>query len=221
MKAVYYTNKGKVRDKNQDCILARDVVQEDMQDFNISNNIKNIAAVADGVGGAPYGELASKYVLEYLKENEKLPVVDIIKGARDKLKEIEKKHPEKRGMATTLSGISLKESIVFNSGDSRVYKKKGGNLWQLTYDQVNENTNTLTSAITSSLNIDEVQTKKVKINEGDIFFLCTDGLWKEFDIEELEECFLTGNIETAANEIIQKLKVKKQKDNVSFIILKI
>ncbi|EDP73388.1 hypothetical protein HG1285_06943, partial [Hydrogenivirga sp. 128-5-R1-1] len=89
------------------------------------------------------------------------------------------------------------------------------------YDQVNENTNILTSAITSSINPDEVQTKKVKINEGDIFFLCTDGLWKEFDIEELEECFLTGNIETAANEIIQKLKVKKQKDNVSFIILKI
>ncbi len=221
MKAIYYTNKGKIRNINQDCLLIEDIVQGNMNTYKTSNNVRNFVAVADGVGGAPSGELASKTVLQTLKENENSSIKDAIIKAKNKIKQIEEIHPQNKGMATTLSGISLKESIVFNSGDSRVYKKKEKNLWQLTYDQIDKYTNALTSAITSNVNEKEIQMKKIKINKGDIFFLCTDGIWKEFDIEELEEYFFIGDIETAADQIIQKLKVKEQKDNVSFIILKI
>ncbi len=249
MEIAYFTNVGSVRKNNEDAILIQDKIIWNVSlnkvYFEYIENEYIILAVADGMGGHERGEIAAKITLETLKDikpknSEELEYT--IKKARDKLEKYAKENPEALGLGTALAGIIIKnnEGIVFNVGDCRVYKKIGNFLRRLTKDHtlaeelvdrgiITEeevlsfpNKNVLTSAIIGDNYQTDMQIyiKEIKVKENDIFLVCSDGFWEVFKNEELENLFISDNIKDIAKNIIQNLRGKILKDNISFVIAK-
>jgi protein phosphatase len=131
------------------------------------------------------------------------------------------------------------ESFIYNIGDCRVYKKEGEFLNQLSKDhtvvqglidnfeideeeaKIHPNRHVLTSAITPSKEEIKLFIKDIKLFNGDLFFICSDGVWGEFELEELEECFSVLGIEEIDTAIQIKLQTKNLQDNLSYILLEI
>ena len=131
----YKSDKGLTRDHNEDAFV---VVPE-----------QNVFVVADGVGGANAGEVASSTAVSDL---EALLESDPITGyTDDRLGDYMKKcidsinndvfdksvaSAERNGMATTLVICHVRgtKAYTVNVGDSRAYLKRGGQLYQLTED---------------------------------------------------------------------------------------
>ena len=232
MEAVYYVNKGKVRENNEDGILIDDIlVIESMQSpKQIEGNFKKIV-VSDGMGGLDNGEVATKILLETFRDNE-IKNQDEIKNTIYKSAD---NFLDNSGCAT--AGIIF-DRFVFNVGDCRVYKKVDMFLNRLTKDhslaeqlidigELDEENilefdkkNVLTSAVIKNKDI-QIYTKEIKIKENDIFLVCSDGLWGELSLDELEECFESEDITEISSNLLKSLELKEVKDNVSFVIVKV
>jgi protein phosphatase len=249
MEIAYFTNVGSVRKNNEDAILIQDKIIWNISlnkvYFEYIKNKYIILAVADGMGGHERGEIAAKVTLETLKElkpKNSNELREAILKARDKLEEYKKEYPEALGLGTALAGLIINEDdgIAFNVGDCRVYKKIGKFLRRLTKDHTLAeelvdrgilteeevlsfpNRNVLTSAIIGDNYQTNVQiyTKEIKVKDNDIFLICSDGLWETFRGEELEKFFSSDSIKEIAKNIIQGLKGKILRDNVSFVLAK-
>jgi len=219
MKILFYTNKGKKRKNNQDAILVNKIYQNDMQEPILIENFngKNLI-VADGIGGLPYGELASKEVLKVFEENENEVLEKIIQKARKKLRQI-KEDKNIKDLGTVLAGIIIRgnRATIFNVGDSRVYQVRGDFLYKHSEDHTFEG-NIITSAVTSELENLKIYTKEIEIEKGDVFFICTDGVWGQLSEDELEDC-IDENIQTFGEKLLEKLWTTELSDNLSFIIV--
>ena len=158
------TDKGKVREANQDNFLIVDIKRSvDIRHSSLSEEAlanrfgsvqAHLFAVADGVGGGPDGEHASegaiaallKYVSETVgcvnrldasKEHELFERLE--ETVRDVDKKLREEHAGKRGHApaTTLTMVLLvwPRAYLVHVGDSRAYVRRRGRLQQMTRDQ--------------------------------------------------------------------------------------
>jgi PPM family protein phosphatase len=158
-------------------------------------------AVADGMGGAQAGEIASKLAAAALAESDRAGVVgergvaDLIQEANRRVFERAAEDPAASGMGTTVTVALVEEGTVAigHVGDSRAYLARDGKLEQLTDDHslVNElmksgklspeeaETHPQRSVITRALGTDpdvDVDTFTIDAQPGDVFLLCSDGL---------------------------------------------
>ncbi len=106
-------------------------------------------AVADGMGGALAGEVASKMAVEALAravddlraedddETARNRVLDAIRLANEKIYEASASNPQQRGMGTTLTAALLRDGrcLFFQVGDSKGFIFREGHLHQMTEDQ--------------------------------------------------------------------------------------
>jgi protein phosphatase len=158
-------------------------------------------AVADGMGGAQAGEVASKLAAAVLEESdpgslsgpEKL--VSLIQEANRRVYERASSDPSTSGMGTTMT-VALVEGqkVTFGHvGDSRAYRVRGGQLEQVTEDhslvnellksgklspdeaEIHPQRSVITRAVGTDPDVD-VDAFVVDADEGDIFLLCSDGL---------------------------------------------
>jgi protein phosphatase len=158
-------------------------------------------AVADGMGGAPAGEVASKLAAAARKEthpegaSDAEKVTELIQEANRRVYERAHSDPATSGMGTTMT-VALVDGdkvTIGHVGDSRAYVVRGGELEQLTEDHslVNEllksgklsreeaETHPQRSVITRAVGTDpdvDVDAFTVEAGEGDVFLLCSDGL---------------------------------------------
>lgn len=217
IRASYITNTGNLRTNNEDGLLLNNLLVSDhsmdQPEYSIVEEEKFIYIVADGMGGHQKGELPSKAVLEVFKENYTTvnKAEDISRAiglAKKKLNDIVKKDSSALGMGATIAGMAIKgdRAIVFNCGDSRVYRFNAGFLERLTRDHsivqglvdsgvISENSmrfhpqkHIITSAVAGDLKdeLPEIYIKEIPIRKGQVFLLCTDGVWEDMDIEEME-----------------------------------
>jgi protein phosphatase len=158
-------------------------------------------AVADGMGGAQAGEVASKLAAAALADTDhgqlRGPegVVELIQEANRRVYERANEDPSASGMGTTMTVALVEDGhvVIGHVGDSRAYLARDGSLEQLTDDHslVNElmksgklspeeaETHPQRSVITRALGTDpdvDVDTFTIEVREGDIFLLCSDGL---------------------------------------------
>src|SRR5881227_1446030 len=179
------TDTGRQRSGNEDCSFARPPV----------------FAVADGMGGAKAGEVASQIAVGALQQG--LPDGDsaeerLSQRVREANREIyERSHAEREldGMGTTLTAAYLDDAhlSIAHVGDSRAYLFRDGELRRLTQDHslVDElvRRGKLTeqqaaehpqrSIITRALGPEpdvEVDTWTYSLKAGDVVLLCSDGL---------------------------------------------
>src|SRR5699024_721884 len=143
METAFQTDRGKIREHN-----------EDSGGLFYNDTEWVLAIVADGMGGHQAGDVASTLALGFMKENwENTLEIDSIQAAEDWLHETIKqtnayilsyaqKHPECRGMGTTIvvALCSSESVIVSHVGDSRGYVLSESGFLQLTSDHslVNE-----------------------------------------------------------------------------------
>lgn len=159
-------------------------------------------AVADGMGGAQAGEVASRLAAAALEERAaglvgESAVAQLIREANERIYRQALADPTAAGMGTTVTALLVDEEAgtiaVGHVGDSRAYLVRDGALEQLTADHslVAElvRTGRLTpeeaeqhphrSVITRALGTDadvEVDTFSVAANPGDLYLVCSDGL---------------------------------------------
>jgi protein phosphatase len=158
-------------------------------------------AVADGMGGAQAGEVASKLAAAALEETDPATLsgserlVSLIQEANRRVYERSSSDPATSGMGTTMT-VALVEAegvTIGHVGDSRAYLVRDGKLEQLTEDHslVNEllksgklspqeaelhpQRSVITRAVGTDPDVD-VDAFVVEASEGDIFLLCSDGL---------------------------------------------
>jgi PPM family protein phosphatase len=139
------TDVGMVREHNEDSTMAVEYVRESMVDPAQSY----LYVVADGMGGAEAGEIASaiavgaihKYVESGLRnaEAQKNPsqlLTAALEEANRKIIEYQAAHPESRGMGSTAVSVLIipPEGAVAWVGDSRAYLSDASGLRQLTRD---------------------------------------------------------------------------------------
>jgi serine/threonine protein phosphatase PrpC len=158
-------------------------------------------AVADGMGGAQAGEVASKLAAAALEDTDsgsssgQERVVSLIQEANRRVYARANTDPATSGMGTTMTVALVEGQVVTigHVGDSRAYLVRAGRLEQLTEDHslVNEllksgklspqeaETHPQRSVITRAVGTDpdvEVDAFTVDALEGDVFLLCSDGL---------------------------------------------
>jgi len=120
--------------------------------FPLADGELTLLAVADGMGGAASGEVASKLAMEVLDESfsryvEELragnPVVGIDKLTEKAMRLANRrvygaaiKHQGRRGMGTTLTCVAVvgRRAYVGHVGDSRAYMVRSDKIYQLTKD---------------------------------------------------------------------------------------
>src|SRR3954449_11603066 len=106
---------------------------------------ERIAAVADGVGGAAAGEVASRTVINALHQLDKTRIAGRVDEAlsraiargNDTIAFIAACRPETAGMGTTLTTVAIGDEgdyVLANVGDSRTYLLRDGALRRLTRD---------------------------------------------------------------------------------------
>src|SRR6266568_5121293 len=151
------TDLGKTRDHNEDCFLVADLTREEaslqpsVRDHVVGPH-GTIFVVADGMGGAAAGELASEMATETIYsqlvrawggEREVTPqrfayrLKEAVEVANSRIHAHAKAHPEVRGMGTTTTAVGVLGDHVYLAqvGDSRAYLIRGGRAYQLTKDQ--------------------------------------------------------------------------------------
>jgi len=167
-------------------------------------------AVADGMGGAQAGEIASKLAATVLEDTDsgalsgRERVTALIREANTRVYERSNTDPSASGMGTTMTVALVEDTEVTigHVGDSRAYLARGGRLEQLTEDHslVNElmksgklspeeaETHPQRSVITRALGTDpdvDVDAFTIETQGGDVFLLCSDGLTAMVDDEEI------------------------------------
>jgi protein phosphatase len=158
-------------------------------------------AVADGMGGAQAGEVASKLAAAALEETDpgalsgSERLASLIQEANRRVYERASSDPTTSGMGTTMT-VALVEAdgvTIAHVGDSRAYRVRDGSLEQLTEDHslVNEllksgrlsreeavmhpQRSVITRAVGTDPDVD-VDAFTVSADAGDVFLLCSDGL---------------------------------------------
>jgi PPM family protein phosphatase len=157
-------------------------------------------AIADGMGGAQAGEVASRLATAALKEagangGGERRIADLIQEANRRVYDRSSSDPNTSGMGTTITVALVEDDRVAfgHVGDSRAYLIRDAQMEQLTEDHslVNEllktgklsreeaETHPQRSVITRALGTDpdvDVDTFSVRAENGDLFLLCSDGL---------------------------------------------
>src|SRR6266850_592710 len=151
------TDLGRTRDHNEDRFLVADLtrkaasLQPDVRKHDIGPR-GTLLVVADGMGGAAAGELASEMATETIydhlvktwnAEDEVTPqrfayrLKEAVEVANASIHAHAKAHPEVRGMGTTTTAAGVLNDHLYLTqvGDSRAYLIRGGQAHQITKDQ--------------------------------------------------------------------------------------
>lgn len=150
-----------------------------------------VVAVADGLGGHPGGEVASALVARRLAAHG--DGLDGEEAVREELQECNRAvyaaaagDPELAAMGTTIAGLVLlpERAVVFNVGDSRVYRIDGDGLSRVSVDDSpplppgRRTTSMVTQTLGGSLGLTFVEphVRVSPLAPGDRYLVCSDGL---------------------------------------------
>ncbi len=228
------TDRGLVRKNNEDTVL----VDEQM----------GFGLVADGIGGAFGGEIASQIFAEATRNyllNHSLSsytgsgvIKEIFKAANDDILDYSKTDPSHKGMGCTAELIYFcgEGFVLGHLGDSRTYRLRQNTLEQLTIDhtlvqeQLDQGMITPEDALNHSfknfilkaVGIQKDPTVDVlsgRTLPGDVFLLCSDGLSNMLDDQVIQVHLLSDTgIKEKVQSLIQAAKNAGGKDNISVVL---
>ena len=198
-----------------------------------------LAVVCDGVGGEAYGgEAAEIAVAHFSAILEQDFTVDSIRSSINDINSViiwtQKMDPEHARMATTIAGLFLNgdDYIVFNVGDSKVYRYRPPYIAQLSTDHslvqdLKElgidpkpgQEHVITRCLGGANAEPEIIDGKGRAIAGDVYLICSDGISDVFAYSELED-ILAQDIpdKDLCWVLIEAAMSKGSKDNLSVII---
>ncbi len=204
-------------------------------------------AVADGMGGAQAGEVASRLAADVLQdadggEGGEDRVAALVQAANRRVYERATEDAAASGMGTTMTVALLQddEVAIGHVGDSRAYLVRDGELSQLTQDHslVGElirsgklspeeaETHPQRSVITRALGADpdvDVDISRVEARPGDLFLLCSDGLTTMVDDRAILEIVERhrDDLDTTARTLISTANRGGGEDNITVVCFEI
>jgi len=229
------TEIGRVRKHNEDSYVAGE----------------RIWAVADGMGGQAAGATASRIVAQRILEYDKSGEIDqaqisaLVAQMNDEILAYSAKHPKTAGMGTTVAGVAQMRLggqdhwLIFNVGDSRVYRLTEGVLVQETTDHsevqdlvdrgeidpAQARTHPRRNILTRCLGSEQtpaVGMRVVPCLPGDWVLICSDGLTVEVDDDSIGTVLRTASDpREAVSTLIETALENGGRDNISIIIVMI
>lgn len=205
-------------------------------------------AVADGMGGAQAGEVASRLAAaafrEYHDADDLAPeqrVEALVQEANRRVYARSREDANASGMGTTVTAALVEGEWVAigHVGDSRAYRIRGSQLEQLTEDHSlvadlmrsgrltpeEADAHPQRSVITRALGTDpevDVDTFAVGVEPGDVFLLCSDGLTTMVADEEILRLVHESNsLERAAKALVKAANRSGGEDNVTVVLFRV
>ncbi len=224
-----FTNRGTVRETNQDNILVNGQLLNEGE-VHLTNQHDCFCFVADGVGGNRAGDFASHFVLENLKlvpDLDSNNVEKFLHQINEKLLNESKAKIEISGTATTLTGIIVSEDNfqIIHAGDSQIWLMRNDMFFKITNDQVldeSEKNSSITSyfgGYENYLRLDkDIYTHETLV--GDIFLICSDGLFKSLNQKIVKSILMADKgLQTKAEKILENCLHAGADDNTSVILI--
>jgi serine/threonine protein phosphatase PrpC len=201
----------------------------------------SVAIIADGVSAAEAGKEASETcVRNFLYDYYSTPDTWSVKQSTTKVltalnrwlySQGQRFSDAQKGYISTLSCIVFKSNTahIFHVGDSRIYRLRNGDLEQLTRDHttaVSPTQSYLARAMGLDVKLD-VDYRSTDIEQGDIFFLSTDGIHDFIPHNELKnqlkplQTLVTDDFENQCQQLINLALQHKSNDNLSCQIIRI
>jgi protein phosphatase len=221
------TETGPVRATNQDAVITSD----------------RLAGVADGMGGARGGEVASALAATIVeagfvgRSGSELDAV--VRSANAAIFERGRTDSKLAGMGTTLCCAGLVDDatvVVVNVGDSRAYLLRGEELRQVTEDHTvtaellrqghlpaseaaqHPYRHVLTRVLGGGPTVD-VDLATIDLVEGDLLLLCTDGLSNQLDDDQIAQLMAAGgSASEIADRLLDAALAAGASDNVSAVV---
>jgi serine/threonine protein phosphatase PrpC len=225
------TDTGRQRKGNEDAYFAR----------------SPLFAVADGMGGAQAGEVASRAAVEAFESG--LPdgpgsaeerLAGLVLEANERIIEMARADRERAGMGTTMTAAYVTEGdiAIAHVGDSRMYRLRDGELERLTEDhtlvaelerqgkitQEEAGRHPQRSIITRALGAEhdiEVDHHTWPARDGDVYLICSDGLMM-FPEEEIAAIVTSApDLRTAARELVDAANAGGGRDNITVVLFRV
>jgi serine/threonine protein phosphatase PrpC len=204
-------------------------------------------AVADGMGGAKAGEVASATAIEVFggerdsSEAAEAQLARIVREANRRIHALAVSEESYRGMGTTLTAAKIAgdEVSLAHVGDSRAYLLRGGEFEQLTRDHSLvaelERSGQITaeaaehhpqrSIITRALGPEpdvEVDTYTIAGRDGDLFLICSDGLTSMISDDEVSSILRSApSLEDAADALVRAANQSGGRDNITVVLFRL
>ena len=223
-----HSDTGRARPVNEDAVFAR----------------PPLFAVADGMGGAQAGEVASSAAVAEIGEglpedggSVEIRLAKLVANANERVHGLSQADAEKAGMGTTLTVVYLGEDdlAVAHVGDSRLYHLRAGQLEQATDDHslVGElvrrgqlspeeaEDHPQRSIITRALGPEDqvdVDHHTIAARDGDLFLLCSDGLTSMIANEAISKILSSGkSLEKIGKALVKAANEAGGRDNISVV----
>jgi len=205
-------------------------------------------AVADGMGGAQAGEVASRLAAAAFREFHEADELDpegrvaaIIQEANRRIYERARSDAQASGMGTTITAalVSGGSVSIGHVGDSRAYRLRQGKLEQLTEDHslvadlvrsgrltpeeadAHPQRSVITRALGTDLQVD-VDTFTVEAQADDVIVLCSDGLTTMVDDEEIARTVANADsLEQATKALVKAANRAGGEDNVTVVLFRL
>jgi protein phosphatase len=202
-------------------------------------------AVADGMGGAQAGEVASGLAAAALKENSvraaggESRVIELIQEANRRVHDRATHDAAASGMGTTMTVALVEDAHVTigHVGDSRAYRLRGDRLEQLTDDhslvaelvrrgelspeeaEVHPQRSVITRVLGTDPDVD-IDAFSVEARAGDLYLLCSDGLSTMVGAAQLEEIVRRHrhDLDAASRALVQAANRGGGEDNITAVL---
>lgn len=225
------THPGKVREHNEDALFGNDQTC--------------VWAVADGMGGHERGEWASAMVVEALRtvsesgdfDGQVSQAASAIHHANGVI--FGEARQKSINMGTTVVACVVRDGrfAVVWAGDSRAYVLRDGVLHQLSRDHtrvqelIDRGYLTVEQSIGHPMGhmlsravgvgeVLELDAVADQVSAGDIFLLCSDGLYGEVSDADIARILTHTAFENAANALVEACLNQEAKDNVTVIVIR-
>lgn len=222
---------GRQRNANEDSYFARPPV----------------FAVADGMGGAQAGEVASRLAAESFEavargeESPEAYLKAIAKTANARIHRLAQTDSSRSGMGTTLTAALVEEDEVgfAHVGDSRAYLFRDGDLRLLTSDhslveelrrqgrltdeqaEDHPQRSIITRALGPEREVD-VDTMTYRARPGDVYLLCSDGLTTMLREERIKEVLTAaGTLDEAVERLVREANEAGGRDNITVVAFRL
>jgi serine/threonine protein phosphatase PrpC len=206
-----------------------------------------IFVVADGMGGAQAGEVASKAAADAfdvdLPEGPPERVLrETILRANRTIHELARADPSRAGMGTTLTAAIVdaggEEVAIGHVGDSRAYRLRAGKLEQLTRDhslveemrrkgqltEAQAEDHPQRSIITRALGPEpevEPDIQTVAAAPGDVFLICSDGLTTMLGEEQIAKLLRGDSLSAAVRALVDEANRAGGRDNITALAFRL
>jgi len=217
-------------------------VRKDNQDSGFAS--ENLLVIADGVGGAARGDVASSTAVHILRRLDAPAPADMLEAlagaihrAHDRIAELVDDDPDLEGTSTTVTAALFDGAKIGigHIGDSRAYLLREGTLSQITEDhtfvqslidegriteeeaRVHPHRNLILRAV-DGVHETDPDLFHVDLAPGDRILLCSDGCTGVLDDERIADILGSGTVDFAVVELIRASLDAGSTDNITCVV---